>query len=950
MRIVLDLGRLPTDTAVRRLDVARHAVRLPEHDVWIAFCRNPPGRVDRLRGACGGAVPDEQVVAYDLPPPTSPWSRQAEPHIRAHFMAGLGADLVLDLHSNDDDDGQLASRIDAALDFGHAGCTERAAGNADRPRLALVSPFPPVRSGVAFHAADLVPHLSRFYSIELVTPQPTVEDPRLRGFPVRSLEWFEAHADGFDRIVYQFGNSAAHEHMFGLIRRFPGVAVLHDLFLSNTLDDSERSGKQARALSHALYESHGWGALLDLRQLGRADTVWKYPASRGVLASATAVIVHSEHARLLASQWYGPDLGDRCTVVPLLRHFEHVPGRAEARARLGLGPRDFLVCSFGLIGPTKLNQELVDAFRASPLADDKHCRLVFVGESVPNAYGWALSRNIRAGASAGSVTVTGFVPPAEYATYLAASDLAVQLRGNSRGETSAAVLDCMACGVPTIVNAHGSSAEIDDSCVFKIAEEFTSAELAEAMRRLRADEALRRELASRSSAYVSARHSAGAVAQRYFDCVELAVKQGPAAPYRALLKALGSIGAKPSEADLRDAARAIAFDRPPVAPRQLLVDVSAVVKVDLGTGIQRVVRHILMEWFKAPPDGWRVEPVYSPGNGKPYRHARRFGASFVGLPKFGLEDSVVELRRGDVFLGLDFVTAIVAENESLLLDMRDRGVRVVFTIYDLLPALMPDAFPPGTEKFFANWLRTISSVSDGIVCISRTVANEFADWIQRNPPGRRTPPEIGHFHLGADLLPRPAAAPSFSFGTRRALRRLAQRPSFLMVGTIEPRKGHDQALAAAELLWARGVDISLVIVGKAGWMMEGLVARIRKHPEHKRRLHWFGHASDALLLELYGRCSALLATSRGEGFGLPLIEAAQNGLPIVARDIPVFREVGAGHAYYFSGDEPEALALAIEQWLALRARGQHPDPAGLRSQTWAQSAGELAEAVLGCRP
>lgn len=947
MRIVLDVGLLSPDAAAARARMAQQAVSMPRHEVWVAFCIGHPGKIDRLRAALGGLVARDRIVGYELPPQNSRWNCEAGPHMRSYFMEGLGADVSIDLHSSDDE-GELASRIGAALERRETADTARLEETV-RPRLALVSPFPPVRSGVAFHAADLVPHLSRYYSVELVTPQPAVDDPRLRDLPVRSLEWFESRADEFERIVYQFGNSAAHEHMFGLIRRHPGVAVVHDLFLSNTLDDAERSGKQARALSRALYESHGWGALLDLRGLGHSGTIWKYPASRGVLASATAVIVHSEHAAGLATKWYGEDIGGRCTVVPLLREFEQRPSRTEARARLGLGPHDFLVCSFGLLGETKRNKELVEAYLASSLASDRHCRLVFVGENVPNAYGWALSKAIRAAGSAASITVTGFVSPADYATYLAASDLAVQLRRNTRGETSAAALDCMACGVPTIVNAHGSLADIDDACVCKIADEFSVGELVQALQCLRSDEARRRQLASRSVAYVGARHTADAVAQRYFDCIETAVEKGPAAHYRALLKKLGSIDVPASEGELCDAARAIAFDQAPVAPRQLLVDVSALVKIDLGTGIQRVVRHILMEWFKQAPEGYRVEPVYSPGSGQAYRYARRFAASFVGLPNLGFEDSVAVLRRGDVFLGLDLLTALVAENESLLLEMRDRGVRVFFTIYDLLPVLMPQAFPPGTETFFANWLRTISRVSDGVVCISRAVADEFAGWVARNPAERDTAVHIGHFHLGADLLPHAPDA-GLPFGTRRALRRLASRPSLLMVGTIEPRKGHGDALAAAELLWARGVDFNLVIAGKAGWLMDELVARIKKHPELKRRLHWFGHVSDALLLELYSRCSALLAASRGEGFGLPLIEAAQQGLPIIARDIPVFREVAAEHAYYFSADKPEALAEAIGHWLALHATGQHPKPEGLQSLTWAQSARALADAVTCARP
>ena len=63
--------------------------------------------------------------------------------------------------------------------------------------------------------------------------------------------------------------------------------------------------------------------------------------------------------------------------------------------------------------------------------------------------------------------------------------------------------------------------------------------------------------------------------------------------------------------------------------------------------------------------------------------------------------------------------------------------------------------------------------------------------------------------------------------------------------------------------------------------------------------------------------SCLISPSEGEGFGLPLIEAAQHATPIIARDIPVFREVAGDHAFYFDGLEASALADAIHQWLAL---------------------------------
>ena len=70
-----------------------------------------------------------------------------------------------------------------------------------------------------------------------------------------------------------------------------------------------------------------------------------------------------------------------------------------------------------------------------------------------------------------------------------------------------------------------------------------------------------------------------------------------------------------------------------------------------------------------------------------------------------------------------------------------------------------------------------------------------------------------------------------------------------------------------------------------------------------------------MLEQVYDSADALLAASEGEGFGLPLIEAAQHGLPIIARDIPVFREVAGENAYYFSGKDPQTLTEALRNWL-----------------------------------
>jgi len=178
---------------------------------------------------------------------------------------------------------------------------------------------------------------------------------------------------------------------------------------------------------------------------------------------------------------------------------------------------------------------------------------------------------------------------------------------------------------------------------------------------------------------------------------------------------------------------------------------------------------------------------------------------------------------------------------------------------------------------------------------------------------------------------------------------IAARPSFLSVSTIEPRKGYAQLLTAFEQLWRGGADANLVIVGKQGWNVEELVQTLRDHPEGGRRLFWLKGISDEDLERVYKSSACLIFASEAEGFGLPIVEAARHGLPLLLRDIPVFREIAGPYATYFKGTAAADLASAVADWLDLRAKGEAPQSSGIRIQTWAESAGQLKGVLTGER-
>ena len=252
------------------------------------------------------------------------------------------------------------------------------------------------------------------------------------------------------------------------------------------------------------------------------------------------------------------------------------------------------------------------------------------------------------------------------------------------------------------------------------------------------------------------------------------------------------------------------------------------------------------------------------------------------------------------------------------------------------------------ESVSANlneWLEGIMGSASGFICISDAVANELNEWMVHHPPRQPFLPEIKSFHLGADIE-NSAPSKGLPENSESILTQLQSKPTFLMVGTIEPRKGHKQTLEAFETLWSQGKDINLVIVGKEGWLIDDLFKKLRSHPEKNKHIFWLEGISDEYLEKVYAASTCLIAASEGEGFGLPLIEAAQYKLPIIARDIPVFREVAGSDAYYFENDkDPEVLADAINQWLNLFAEETHPKSDDMPWLTWHQSTQQLATII-----
>lgn len=816
-----------------------------------------------------------------------------------------------------------------------------------RRRLAMFTPLPPERTGIANYSAELLPGLASHFVVDVYTTAETVSAPVLgANFRIRDWREFETHATEYDAIVYQIGNSPFHSHMFDLLALYPGVVVLHDFFLSSAFWYIDRHGGRPGTFADELAYGHGSAALRDLAGPDGDDACRRrYPCNRRVLERSIGVIAHSPGIYALLARYGLAQLHKPVRIARQLRvlpPFVSQTERAAIRERLGFRPDDWLVCSFGFVADTKLSDRLVRAFAASQLSAECRVHLVFVGELDGGEYGVRLRELIAGSGLADRVHITGFVDDAIYQEYLAGADVAVQLRTQSRGETSRAVLDCLAHGLPLIVNAHGTMNDYPESVLMRLDEQVEPSELAGALMSLYASPATARALGARARAYVAKVHSPVHIASEYAAAIEEMVQRHSYLSAASLASDIAPIvagrGARSALVDFASEALSRNLVTPPTS--SLVVDLSEVVQVDYGTGIHRVVRNLTRELIGLGcSGGFTCVPACLDGG--EYRVASEYVHERLGAMHLAFKGRV-EFAPGDILLLLDSAWSEPERFQSVLCEAEDLGVEVVGFVYDLIPLRHPDTCVPEMPLAFRRWLEHIVRVSHAIICISRATADDLIAFIDENHLQHRSGLRIHYAHLGSDL--DGDLTGEASEGTRIAFSDM-RHPTFLMVGTLEPRKGHVEVLKAFEQLWAGGYDLALCLIGKPGWKMQPFTERLRSHPEFGRRLYWLERVSDVDLNYAYLHAAALIQASHAEGFGLPLLEAARHGTPVVCSDIPVFREVAGDAAQYFEMGSVTSLAQLLRRLVE--------DPRMLarlpkRERTWRDAAEDLMKA-LGAR-
>jgi glycosyltransferase involved in cell wall biosynthesis len=405
-----------------------------------------------------------------------------------------------------------------------------------RVRVALWTPLPPQRSGIADYSVELLGALETTHDVEVFVDDGFLPDANLlRDHRVQHFGAFaRRHGQApFDAIVYQMGGSTYHLYMYDPLQVVPGIVVLHDLMWSHVLLTECNERDDLDGFKRELLALEGPDALAELLAIEERngaepaaahDSLWTFlsdhPMLGRVIDASVAQIVHFDSARVELEQRYA---ASRVRTIPMGVRDPVRPGRplegAETRARLGLEPSTFVVGVFGIVHPVKRVESCVQAL-GRLVAEHPDSVLLVVGEALDSAYVEGLTSLAAELGVLPHARFAGYVPRFEFDAQLLCCDVVVNLRAPLTKHMSATLLRGLAAGRPMIVSALADWDFLpDDACLQVPPGEDEVDVLAGHLADLAADPARRLAMSAAARRYFRREASIERMAARYRDVI-----------------------------------------------------------------------------------------------------------------------------------------------------------------------------------------------------------------------------------------------------------------------------------------------------------------------------------------------------------------------------------------------------------------------------------------------
>ena len=383
---------------------------------------------------------------------------------------------------------------------------------------------------------------------------------------------------------------------------------------------------------------------------------------------------------------------------------------------------------------------------------------------------------------------------------------------------------------------------------------------------------------------------------------------------------------------------------------KIYVDLSNLMLTDFVTGIQRVVREVMVRMLRHDEHEFYLL-YYSNKNKTFFRlNNEKFIEYFVngscdkGEVLTPVSIGIRDIPSGAVFFDIDSVWNSALKRSYLFPILKQNGVKIVTQIYDIIPITHPQFCHENTTVNFMIYLGANLKYADLLITSAETTIkalDELAD-------------KIGIEHKKCKVV---TLSSDFARSNKEdtsmgevdpEVKKIASGSKYLlMLGTIEPRKNHSLIIDALESGLAES-GMKAIFAGRIGWNVKELEKRIKTHPLYNKSLFFVEKPDDVTVDYLYKNAFAVAFPTFNEGFGLPIIEAFMRGTPVVASDIPVLHEVAGDFADYFDPNDKNDLIRCVkalmndpETYKAKKAKLKEYVP-----YTWDESAEDMLNAVI----
>ena len=276
------------------------------------------------------------------------------------------------------------------------------------------------------------------------------------------------------------------------------------------------------------------------------------------------------------------------------------------------------------------------------------------------------------------------------------------------------------------------------------------------------------------------------------------------------------------------------------------------------------------------------------------------------------------------------------ESDEYVATLQRQRVRPIFMVHDLIPITHPHFCRSGEQEKHLARLRNAIHVASGIVCNSQATKDALNEHCAEQ--GWVAPPFV------VALL-----APDLPVASHSA--RPIEKPYFVFVSTIEPRKNHMMILRIWQKLVIQMGDAvpRLIIIGQLGWGYGEVTDLLANSSLLKDAVTQISVCTDAQMVNYFQHAQALLFPTFAEGYGMPVVEALAHNLPVIASDLPVFREFAGNIPQYVNVEDEAAWEELIRDYSIAASPlklAQTARLAGFSSPTWADHF-NLVDTFLG---